>query len=182
MNRNRMVDFIRDKIRNDLMYRINDSEFQERFQEFENFLGVSYSNSQVIDEYINDKRIVIVGSITGRNIQKLTEELKNSLGFEPKIEHIDYEKTKRVNYGNYEFSGTTDLIIENRDHEAKGTESLKKIKNREKNENPLFKDLLDYEDGLSGSLSKTTLFRYILEESAYVRDYNLLKTRLDFDD
>jgi hypothetical protein len=175
------IKWLKAMVTSDLHKRDDFFDFHHRFKEYENLLGEEYYKSEFKKHYSNKYHIVIVGSITNRNIEDLKIELKKIIGFEPNIKLIRFEETKTVNYHSY-FTNAKDFIIEKRSHQTKGSALLDELKNRIRNEDPKFEDFLDYQKGQARNLSQSNLMKYIVEQSAYYRDYHLELENIELND
>ena len=181
MNRNRMVDRLLSEIRNDLMFRTDETDFLTRFNEIQTYLGIlSYDLNDHVEEFKKKKTIVIVDDISPKLIGQLQLNLKKHLGWQPEIKLINYERTQKLDYEAFRDNHHTDLIVGDRDHEAKDTKLLDSLINRNTIENKSPKVIDCIKENLKISL--TSLFEYIIYKSAYLEELNVLKENLkDYD-
>jgi len=176
-----MVKRLLSEIRNDLMFRTDETDFLTRFNEIQTYLGIlSYELDEHVEEFKKMKTIVIVDDISPKHIRELQLNLKKHLGWQPEIKLINYERTQKQDYGVFRDNHHTDLIVGNRDHEAKGTKMLNFLINRNAIENRSPKTIDCIKENLK--ISMTSLFEYIINNSAYLEELNLLKENLkDYD-
>ena len=176
-----MVRRLLSEIRNDLMFRTDETDFLTRFNEIQTYLGIlSYDLNDHVEEFKKKKTIVIIDDISQKLIRQLQSDLKKHLGWQPQISLVNYKKTQKIDYSAYHCNHHTDLILGDRDHHAKGSKLLDSWieRNDIENRSPKTVDFLN----ANLNISKTSLFNYIIYNSAYIKELNLLKENLkDYD-
>jgi hypothetical protein len=152
----------------------NEYDFNLLFKKFEALLGVSMSLDEEKEKFFHYHEIVIVGRHQHIDKNKIQEELKMIFdGYDVVIKWVTYDKTQKYNFKKHDGDlKTTDMIIENRDHEKKDDIGLQYLFNRGINANPKVIDFKDYMSGLDKKLSYSAIIKYILDESEFKKLYD----------